>query len=299
MRQIQRIPWTVTSGLPARILGALGCLLVLTVALPAQADSFFVRVYGRTYKIDPRLPSGDKGPKPQDAMKALPADIARGPAVRPSHEEVLAEVEERLWIASNQLDAKLEDAARSRDRRNGGSDAKAIKQEITDQLASGTGSGRSPDLQALYDRHRALNLLARELRRSLDLPVRTPESDFSRPKLDPDTEASYRAQKFDPYQAYYGFRRVKGAFRSGDIELLARVAHYPLAVTGKVRRNLRNRAQLIAAKETVLNAAVREAVAKSTFESVFVRDKGMMVGGGAVWITSDKTGFGLGTVNLD
>jgi hypothetical protein len=139
----------------------------------------------------------------------------------------------------------------------------------------------------------------RELRRSLDLPVRTPDPGFSRPKLAPEVEASYRAQNFDPYAAYYGFRRVKAAFRSNDADLLARVAHYPVAVTGKVRRTLRTREQLIAAKETVLNAAVREAVAKSTFETAFVRDKGMMLGDGAVWITNDKTGFGLGAIHLE
>ena len=288
------------SGFTARTLGLFGCLLALCIAVPAKADPFFVKVYGRTYKIDPRSPSDEqKGPKPQDAMKALPADLARGPGFRPSHDEVLAEVEERAWIVSNQLDAELEDAARSRDRRSAGADAKAIRKEIADSLASGSGPARSPELQTLYDRDRALNLLARELRRSLDLPVRTPDSGFSRPKLTPDIEASYRAQKFDPVAAYYGYRRVKAAFRSGDAELLARVAHYPLSVTGKIRRTIRNRDQLIAAKETVMNAAVREAVAKSTFESVFVRDKGMMVGDGAAWIASGPTGFGLGTVNLD
>jgi len=288
------------TGFTARSLGLLGCLLALSVVLPARADPFFVRVYGRTYKIDPRYPADEpKGPKPQDAMKALPSDLGRGPGFRASHEEVLAEVEERVWIARNQLDAKLDETAGSRERRNAGSDPKAVRQEITGSLAAGDGQARSPELQTLYDRQRALNLLVRELRRSLDLPVRTPETGFSRPKLSPDIEASYRAQNFDPYAAYYGFRRVKAAFRSGDAELLSRVSHYPLTVTGKVRRTIRNRQQLIAAKETVMNAAVRDAVAKSTFESVFVRDKGMMLGEGAVWITQDKTGFALGTVNLD
>jgi hypothetical protein len=292
------------TGFP-RILGLSGCLLALSLVLPAlvlpaKADPFFVRVYGRTYKVDPRYPPDEaKGPKPQDAMKTLPSDLGRGPGFRPSHEEVLAEVEERTWIARNQLDSGLDEAARTRGRSGGGSDAKAVRQEITGALAAGSGPGRSPELQTLYDRHRALDLLVRELRRSLDLPVRTPEAGFSRPKLSPDVEANYRAQDFDPYAAYYGFRRVKAAFRSGDPELLSRVTHYPLAVTGKVRRTLRNREQLMAAKETVLNAAVREAVVKSTFESVFVRDKGMMLGDGAVWIVKDKTGFGLGTVNLD
>lgn len=288
------------TGFTARVLGLLGCLLALSFVLPAKADPFFVRVHGRTYKIDPRYPSDEpKGPKPQDAMKALPSDLGRGPGFRPSHEEVLAEIEERVWIARNLLDGELEETAGSQEWRNTGSDAKAVKQEITGSLATGAAQARSPELQTLYDRHRALNLLVRELRRSLDLPVRTPETGFSRPKLTPEIEASYRAQNFDPYAAYYGFRRVKAAFRSGDIELLARVAHYPLAVTGKIRRTIRNRNQLIAAKETVMNPAIREAVAKSTFEAVFVRDKGMMLGEGEVWITHDKTGFALGTVNLD
>lgn len=288
------------TGFIARFAGLSGCLLALSLVLPARADPFFVSVYGRTYKIDPRYPSEEpKGPKPQEAMKALPSDLGRGPGFRPSHEEVLAEVEERVWIARNQLDGKLAEAAGSAARGRTGPDAKALEQEITGSLATGSGRAGSPELQALYDRHRALNLLVRELRRSLDLPVRTPDSGFSPPKLTPEIEASYRAQKFDPYAAYYGYRRVKAAFRSNDAELLSRVTRYPLAVTGRIRRTIRDRDQLIAAKETVLNGAIREAVAKSTFDSVFVRDKGMMLGEGAVWITTDKTGFALGTIHLD
>ena len=160
------------AGLTARILGLFCCLLALLIVLPAHADPFFVRVYGRTYKIDPRYPSGEpKGPKPQDAMNALPSDIARGPGFRPSHEQVLAEVEERFWIAQNQLDDELEEMAASREGRNTGADTKAVKQEITGSLATGTAQARSQELQKLYDRYRALNLLVRELRRSLDLPV--------------------------------------------------------------------------------------------------------------------------------
>jgi hypothetical protein len=48
-----------------------------------------------------------------------------------------------------------------------------------------------------------------------------------------------------------------------------------------------------------MNPRIREAVAKSTFETVFVRDKGMMLGEGEVWIIADKTGFRLGIVNLE
>ena len=284
---------------PLKVLRISACLLAL-MSLPAHAEPFFVRVYGRTYKVDPRYALGEaKGPKPQEAMKALPSDIARGPGFRPSHEQVLAEVEERLWIARNQLDAGLEETAVSRDWRNTAVDPKAVRQEITGLLETGAAQGRLADLQKLYDRHRALNLLARELRQSLDLPVRAPGAGFSRPKLSPETEASYRDLKLDPLEAYDGYRRVKAAFRSGDIELLARAVHYPLLITGRAKRTIRNRDQLVAAKDMIMDPHVRDVVAKAIFETVFVRDKGMMLGAGEVWITHDKSGFGLGTITLE
>ena len=282
-----------------RAFGLLGCLLTFFAMAPARAEPFFVRVYGKTYKIDPRYPPDEpKGPKPQEAMKALPSDIGKGSGFKPSHEQVLAEVEERLWIARNQLEDELDDAVGSQER-NSGADPKTIKEEIAGSLAGGTAQARSPELQKLYDYHRALNLLVRELRRSLDLPLRTPGAGFSRPKLSPEIEASYRDMNFDPLEAYYSFRRVKAAFRSGDAKLLSHVTHFPLAVTGWVRRTIRNRDQLIASKNTVLDPGVREAVAKSAFETAFVRDKGMMLGEGRVWITHDKTGFALGAINLE
>lgn len=285
------------AGFPARDLGVIFGLLAL-LSFPVHADPLFVRVYGRTYKIDPRYPSDEKGPKPEEAMKALPSDLAKGPGFRPSHEQVLAEVEERLWIVQNRLAHALGKETASPERRNAGSDSKAIDQELTESLATGAIQSRSPELQKLFDQRRALNLLARELRRSMDLAVRTPEAGFSRPKLSPEIAASYRALNFNPLEAYYAFRRIKAAFRSGDIELLSQVAHYPLTVTGKGRRTIRTREQLRAAKDMIMDPRIREIVAKSDFETVFVRDKGMMLGEGEVWITHDKTGFGLGATSL-
>jgi hypothetical protein len=283
----------------AKVLGFSGCLLVFPCSIPVQADPFFVTVYGRTYKVDPRIPSDmPEGPKPQESLQALPADIARGPGFKPSHEQVLAEVEERTWIARHQLADQLAKSSFSRAGQYAGADAAAVEPEITGSLANGAAQAREPALQTLYDRHRALNLLVQELRRSMDLPVKTPEAGFSRPKLSPEVEASYRDLKFDPLAAYYGFRRVKAAFRSGDIQLLAQFTHYSLSITRKAKRMIRNRDQLVAAKDTVLSPRLREVVAESTFETVFVRDKGMMLGDGAVWITPGKTGFGLGAITV-
>ncbi len=283
------------ASITAKVPGLCVWLLVTLWAAPVYADPFFVRVYGRTYKVDPRYPSNEmKGPKPQEAMRALPPDLAKGPGFKSSHEQVLAEVEERVWIARHQLDDALGKTAAQET-----GSTRSDTQEIMERLSTGAAQGRSPELQQLYDRHRALNLLVRELRRSMDLPVRTPESGFSRPTLSPEIEASYRSLNFDPLEAYYSFRRIKAAFRSGDVQLLARVAHYPLAMTGKVRRGIRNRDQLVTAKEMVMAPRIREAVAQSTFKTVFVRDKGMMLGEGAVWITPDRTGFGVGAINLE
>jgi hypothetical protein len=288
------------AGFIARVIGLFVCLLTLLNIVPVKAEPFFVRVYGRTYKVDPRYSAEEpKGPKPQEAMKALPPDIAKGPGFKPSHEQVLAEVEERIWIVQNELDAELEKTTVSREWQNLGAESKEIRQDITGSLTTGAAQIRSPELQTLYDRHRALNLLVRELRRSMNLPVRPSGAGFSRPKLLPEIEASYRDLNFDPLAAYEGFRRVKAAFRSGDIKLLAHVAHFPLMVTGRVRRTIRNRDQLVAARQMVMDPRIREVVAKATFETVFVRDKGMMLGEGEVWITRDKTGFGLGVINLE
>ena len=248
----------------ANALGLSGCLLVLLGAAPVQAAPFFVTAYGRTYKVDPRSSANEaKGPNPQEVLQALPADIARGPGFRPSHEQVLADVEERTWIARSQLADELAASSFSGEGQYAGSDVVALEPEVTGSLANGAAQAREPKLQTLYDQHRALSLLVRELRRSMDLPVKTPETGFSRPKLSPEIEASYRDLKFDPLAAYYSFRRVKAAFRSGDIRLVARVTHYPLSVTRKAKRMIRTRDQLVAAKDTVMSPRLRKVVAES------------------------------------
>ena len=115
----------------AKGLGLCGCLLIILGAVPVQASPFFVTVYGRTYKVDPRLPSDKlKGPKPQEALQALPSDIATGPGFRPSHEQVLADVEERTWIARNLLADELAESSFSREGRYAGADVAEAEAEI-------------------------------------------------------------------------------------------------------------------------------------------------------------------------
>ena len=59
----------------AKVFGLSGCLLVILGTVSVQAAPFFVTVYGRTYKVDPRIPSNElEGAKPQETMQgpALP-----------------------------------------------------------------------------------------------------------------------------------------------------------------------------------------------------------------------------------
>src|SRR3712207_7276048 len=92
---------------------------------PPRSTLFPYTTLFRSYKIDPRYPADEpKGPKPKDAMRALPSDLAKGPGFRPSHEQVLAEVEERVWIARTQLDNALEKTSTSREWRGTGAKAK-------------------------------------------------------------------------------------------------------------------------------------------------------------------------------
>lgn len=300
---IRSVPFGAGGGigrLYRRAVGMSACLLALISIVPARADPFFVTVYGRTYKVDLRYPSNEsQGPKPNEALRALPPDMARGPGFRPSHEQVLAEVEERVWIARHQLKDALVKTSAPREGWSTKADGTTVTPEITGSLTTGAAQARSPEVQRLYDRHRALNLLVRKLRRSMDLPGRPPETSFSRPELAPGIEADYHTQKLDPLEAYYGFRRVKATFRSGDIELLTDVTHYPLTVTGKTRRTIHDRDQLIAAQKTVMDPHLRDVVAGSAFESLFVRDKGMMLGDREAWITRGNTGFGLGAIHLE
>ena len=86
------------TGFSAKALVLSAYVLSLLAVTPAHADPFFVKVYGRTYKVDPRPPADQPNSlKPVETMKALPSDIARGPNFRPSHEE---DGQGMLWLVA-------------------------------------------------------------------------------------------------------------------------------------------------------------------------------------------------------
>ena len=118
-----------------KVIGLSGCLLALLCDSPGSGGPFLRHdlwqdLQGRSANSGQRA----EGPKPQEVLKALPADIARGPGFRPSHEQVLAEVEERTWIVSNQLTDELAENLFSRKGQYAGADGTAVEPEITGSL---------------------------------------------------------------------------------------------------------------------------------------------------------------------
>ena len=182
-------------GFLRRVFGIFGFLPALHM-LPANAEPFFITVYGRTYKIDPGRSLGA-------AMKPLPSDIAKGPASC-HRQQVLGRGR------GTDLDCTFAPRRRpwktkvSPDQGRNSPTASADPEDTTQSL--GAGAAHSPALKMLHDRYVALDILGRELRRYMGVPLKpSGPGQFTRPKLSPELEASYRDLKFDPMAAFQFF----------------------------------------------------------------------------------------------
>lgn len=286
---------SVTARAVHRTALALAFALVAHAAAAAAVD---VQVWGRNFRVDPRIDTEDRDERPLSSLLgAFPPDLASAPGFQPTDDQLLAEVEERTWIAQFQLEDAFKALLAARRRR----DPRTDEFSLVMPFYAGRGGATSPEVQKLVDAHRVLELLTRGLRRSMGKPEQADAGfHFTLPQLPAEVVASYRRQGFNPAAAYAGFRTVKAAYRSGDIALVARVVDFPLLVGGTRRRTIRNAAGLAAARDTVLQPAVKEIVAKQAFNDLFVRDQGAMFGNGEVWIGPGRIGdvqFQMRTIN--
>ena len=278
-----------TLRLISRMVVALAMAVAVHAASAAPVD---VQVWGRSFRVDPHPESDDLDKRPLSALLgALPSDLA---GFEPTDEQILAEVEERAWIVQFQG----EDAFQALMRKNPRADEFALAMSFY----AGRGGATSPEVQKLMDAHAALNLLVRGLRRSMGKPEEPNAGfHFTLPQLPPEVAESYRRQGFNPAAAYAGFHTVKAAYRSGDLALIARVVDFPLTLAGPRNRTIRNATELAAARDAVLNPAIRQVVAKQNFNDLFVRDQGAMFGNGNIWIGPGRIGkklFQVKTINV-
>ena len=282
-----------------RTIGMLRCMmaaLVLVVASQAApAAPVDVQIWGRSFRVDPHPEPDEMDKRPLSALVAsLPSDLAPSPGFQPTNDQILAEVEERAWIAQ----FRSEDAFQALVRKNQRADEFALAMSFY----AGRGGTTSPEMQKLMDARAALSLLARGLRHAIGKPEE-PNAGFlfTLPQLPPEVTASYQRQGFDPSAAYAGFHTVKAAYRSGDLALVARVMDFPLALNGPHRGTIRNATELASARDVVLSPPIQQVVAKQNFNDLFVRDQGAMFGKGEIWIGPGKIGnklFQVKTINV-
>ncbi|MCW8086219.1 hypothetical protein [Sabulicella glaciei] len=274
---------------------ALAFSVAVQAAVAAPVD---VQVWGRSFRIDPSPDAEDRDSRPFSALVgALPSDLAPAPGFRPTDEQVLAEVEERTWIAQFRGEDAFNALLAARRRRN----PRIDEFDLAMSFHEGSGGAASPEVQRLFDTHAALKLLTRGLRRSMGKPEEANSGfHFTLPPLPAEVSASYRQQGFNPAAAYAGFRTVRAAYRSGDMALIARVVDFPLTLGGARRRTIRIAAELAAARDAILHPAIREVVSRQAFNDLFVRDQGAMFGNGEVWIGPGRIGnvvFKVRTIN--
>ncbi|WP_296223665.1 hypothetical protein [Ralstonia sp. UBA689] len=83
------------------------------------------------------------------------------------------------------------------------------------------------------------------------------------------------------------FACLKIASRRDDKDTLSQLIRYPLRING--RNAVRTPAEFKRAYPTIFNNKVKRAIEAQQFEDLFVSYRGLMVGGGEVWISGVAT----------
>ncbi|NRG16285.1 peptidoglycan-binding protein [Rhizobiales bacterium] len=241
---------------------------------------------------------------PAEIAKHFPKDLEAARDGVSGDDEILAIVEERAWAGQilywEAFEALLDERMRGVARE----DINRSEEDLFIAFQKGQGAEISPKVQMLHDEQLALYLVARGLRGKSGYEEPSGGTDFTMMGLSADVREKFTRQGFDPQESYLNFRRLRAAFRVGDVGLLNWAVAYPVnLIDGGSRRALKNRADLEAAGTDVLNMALREIVLKQTFAEMFVRDQGAMFGNGELWMTpACEEGacqrLGLGTVNV-
>lgn len=229
---------------------------------------FLIAVRGEVFQLEPDFATDDlpQARSIAELLAALPQDLAQSASVSEYH--ILEEVEERCWAAQFQLENAVADAA-------------GTSPEAEDKLAFVMAEGEAPQpLQALHDRHQALYLLARGMRKFLDFPVRPPGLGHFTVTVNLTAEIG---------EAYH---KVRAAYRAGDIRLLDRVAIYPIRVvvpTGAVME-IHNGHELSSRRALLFSSALRSRILAGGLD-------GYSMAGGAVSL-GGKNGIGLVRIDM-
>ncbi|OWR33135.1 hypothetical protein CDO73_01115 [Saccharibacillus sp. O23] len=99
-------------------------------------------------------------------------------------------------------------------------------------------------------------------------------------------------------RAYYA--NLQRAVAKGDKAGVAARVHYPLGVYGGDRTMvIKSKAQLMKNYDRIFTKDVKQTLAETKFDDLFVNQDGASVGQGAIWIVPSGSGMpGIMTVNL-
>ncbi|MDQ1236159.1 hypothetical protein QE450_003657 [Paenibacillus sp. SORGH_AS306] len=119
-------------------------------------------------------------------------------------------------------------------------------------------------------------------------------------KLTPEQEKSLvDIAGFDNVKQFTGFyNNLRRSVAKNDKEAVANRISYPLSVySNNHQRKILNKKQFIAEYDTIMTAKTKKALADQRLDNLFIRDQGVKIGSGEMWIAMLDDKPGVYTIN--
>lgn len=104
---------------------------------------------------------------------------------------------------------------------------------------------------------------------------------------------------FDNVKQFTGFyANLRRAVAQNNKEAVAQRISYPLSIySNSKKRSILNKKQFIAEYDKIMTTEVKKALANQRLDELFIRDQGVMVGNGEIWMAILDNKLGVYTIN--
>lgn len=104
---------------------------------------------------------------------------------------------------------------------------------------------------------------------------------------------------FDNVKQFTGFyANLRRAVAQNNKEAVAQRISYPLSLySNSKKRSILNKKQFIAEYDQIMTTEVKKALANQRLDDLFIRDQGVMVGNGEIWMAILDNKLGVYTIN--
>lgn len=104
---------------------------------------------------------------------------------------------------------------------------------------------------------------------------------------------------FDNVKQFTGFyANLRRAVAQNNKEAVAQRISYPLSIySNSKKRSILNKKQFIAEYDQIMTTEVKKALANQRLDKLFIRDQGVMVGNGEIWMAILDNKLGVYTIN--